>query len=179
MSVMLLQMEQRCRRALTSRTASASASASSELERRIWKASRCALLVPMPGSLRSSSISRAMGSANRDKAGLGLQRVVDGRDEHVRRHFAVRPLRVKIGGKAQGKRLVKRLAADFGSLHTIGDGGQHLAVGGEVRLIARSTMTGNDLGAVVCKLKHLVHALNDAVDGAAAVCVDDGISVVE
>src|SRR6476661_1721333 len=63
---MLLQTEQRRSLAFSSRTASESASASAALERRMWKARRWALLAPMPGSLRSSSMRRAMGSANRD-----------------------------------------------------------------------------------------------------------------
>src|SRR6185312_13415166 len=65
-SVMLLQMEHSRRLAFTSRTAAASPSASSSEERRIWKASRCALLLPMPGNFFSASISRAIGSANLD-----------------------------------------------------------------------------------------------------------------
>src|SRR5713101_6770216 len=63
---MLLQMEHSRRLALTSRTAVARASASSSVARRMWKASRCAVLLPMPGSFFSSSISRAIGSANLD-----------------------------------------------------------------------------------------------------------------
>src|SRR5579862_921681 len=63
---MLLQTEQRRRLALTSRTAAASDSASSSLERRMWKARRCALFVPTPGSFFSSSMSRDIGSANLD-----------------------------------------------------------------------------------------------------------------
>src|SRR6266436_7042328 len=65
-SVMLLQTEQRRRLALTSRTAVASKSASSSLERRMWKARRCALLLPIPGSFFNSSMSRVIGSANLD-----------------------------------------------------------------------------------------------------------------
>src|SRR2546430_12911698 len=65
-SVMLLQTEHRRRLALTSRTAAASASASSSLARRMWKAKRCALLLPTPGSFFSSSIRRDIGSANFD-----------------------------------------------------------------------------------------------------------------
>src|SRR5215472_3936880 len=65
-SVMLLHTEHRPRLALTSRTAAASASASSSLERRMWNARRWALLVPTPGSFLSSSIRRDMGSANLD-----------------------------------------------------------------------------------------------------------------
>src|SRR5258705_5475790 len=63
---MLLQMEQGRRLALTSRTAVASASASPSLERKIWKARRCALLLPTPGSFFNSSMSRVIGSANLD-----------------------------------------------------------------------------------------------------------------
>src|SRR5882762_4026158 len=63
---MLLQMEQSRRLALTSRTAVASASASPSLERKIWKARRCALLLPTPGSFFNSSMSRVIGSANLD-----------------------------------------------------------------------------------------------------------------
>src|SRR5580700_7502595 len=65
-SVMLLHTEQRRRLALTSRTATARASASSSLERRMWKARRWALFAPTPGSFFSSSIRRDMGSANLD-----------------------------------------------------------------------------------------------------------------
>src|SRR5271154_789395 len=64
---MLLQTEQRRSLAFNSRTATARASASAAGERRMWKASRCALLAPIPGSLRSSSINCDIGSANRDK----------------------------------------------------------------------------------------------------------------
>src|SRR6266571_450781 len=63
-SVMLLQREHSRSLAFTSRTAAASPSASSSLERKMWNASRCALLLPTPGSFFNSSISRAMGSAN-------------------------------------------------------------------------------------------------------------------
>jgi hypothetical protein len=52
--------------AFTSRTAAARASASSSLERRMWKARRWALLAPTPGSFFSSSIRRDIGSANFD-----------------------------------------------------------------------------------------------------------------
>src|SRR5205085_10806172 len=65
-SVMLLQTEHRRRLAFTSRTACARASASSSLERRMWKARRCALFAPTPGSFFNSSIRRDMGSANLD-----------------------------------------------------------------------------------------------------------------
>src|SRR5438309_11992232 len=70
---MLLQIEQRRRLALTSRTAMARASASSSLERRMWKARRCALFAPTPGSFFSSSIRRDMGSANLDMGSLQFQ----------------------------------------------------------------------------------------------------------
>src|SRR5205807_7480997 len=70
-SVMLLQIEHRRRLAFTSRTAAANASASSSLARRIWKASRCALLLPTPGSFFNSSISRVIGSANLDMREIG------------------------------------------------------------------------------------------------------------
>src|SRR5579871_5291910 len=70
MSVMLLHTEHRRRLALTSWMAEASALASSSLERRIWNASRCADLLPTPGSFLSSSMRRAMGSAKRDM-GIG------------------------------------------------------------------------------------------------------------
>src|SRR5712692_1467630 len=73
---MLLQMEHSRRLALTSRTAAARASASWSLERRMWNASRCALLVPIPGSFFSSSISRAIGSANLDTGQL-CNRVIE------------------------------------------------------------------------------------------------------
>src|SRR5579859_4892482 len=62
---MLLQMEQRRRCCFNCSMAWARARASSLLERSTWKARRCADLVPMPGSLRSSSIRRDMGSAKR------------------------------------------------------------------------------------------------------------------
>src|SRR5690242_12515621 len=65
-SVMLLQVEQSRRLALTSCTARAKASASSSLDRKIWKARRCALLLPIPGSFFNSSMSRVIGSANLD-----------------------------------------------------------------------------------------------------------------
>ena len=42
--------------------ASASRVASSRVPRRKWKAIRCADFGPMPGSLRSSSISRVTGA---------------------------------------------------------------------------------------------------------------------
>src|SRR5512146_1570043 len=61
---MLLHTEQRCRLAFTSRMASAKPIASSSGERRMKKASRCALLLPTPGSFFSSSMRRAIGSAN-------------------------------------------------------------------------------------------------------------------
>jgi hypothetical protein len=61
--VTLLQMEHRHRLAFSPRTASASAAASSSVERRIWKAKRCALLAPTPGSFFNSSMSLAIGSA--------------------------------------------------------------------------------------------------------------------
>jgi hypothetical protein len=50
---------------LTSRMASASASASSSEVLRMWKASRCAVRCPMPGRRASSVISRLTGAANR------------------------------------------------------------------------------------------------------------------
>src|SRR4051795_8240024 len=50
-------------RSLTSRIASARASASRESERRMWKASRCAVRCPIPGSLPSSVIRRWTGGA--------------------------------------------------------------------------------------------------------------------
>src|SRR6185312_68999 len=68
---MLLQIEHKWRLALTWRIASASNSASSSLERRMWKASRCAVLPPTPGSFFNSSMSRAIGSANLDKVPHG------------------------------------------------------------------------------------------------------------
>src|SRR6266498_4587322 len=63
---MLLHTEHSRRLALTSLIAVARAAASSSLERRIWNASRCADLLPTPGSFLSSSIRRAIGSAKRD-----------------------------------------------------------------------------------------------------------------
>src|SRR5260221_7356567 len=48
-----------------------SAVASSALERRIWNPSRCADLLPTPGSFFSSSMRRAIGSAKRDIGGSG------------------------------------------------------------------------------------------------------------
>src|SRR5690348_9559177 len=63
---MLLQTEHSRSLAFTSRTAAAKASASSSLERKMWNASRCALLLPIPGSFFNSSMSRAIGSANLD-----------------------------------------------------------------------------------------------------------------
>src|SRR5512143_2828170 len=69
-SVMLLHTEQRRSASLIWRMAAASASASSSVERRMWKAKRWALLVPTPGSFFSSSIKRAIGSAKRD-IGIG------------------------------------------------------------------------------------------------------------
>src|ERR1039458_9917481 len=55
---MLLQTEQSRSLARSSRIAWASAVASASDDRRTWKASRCADLVPMPGRLRSSSMRR-------------------------------------------------------------------------------------------------------------------------
>jgi hypothetical protein len=37
----------------------------------MWNASRCALLLPMPGSFFNESISRTIGSAN-----LGIEKIV-------------------------------------------------------------------------------------------------------
>src|SRR3954462_10604288 len=76
---MLLQMEQRWRLALTSRMASASSTASSSVERRMWNARRCALLLPMPGNFFSSSMRRTMGPANFD--------ILDGHS-HTAKHAA-------------------------------------------------------------------------------------------
>src|SRR5258708_21841211 len=67
---MLLHTEHKRRLALTSRTAKASASASSSLDRRMWNASRCALFAPTPGSFFNSSINRDIGSANLDIEGI-------------------------------------------------------------------------------------------------------------
>src|SRR5208282_5286717 len=63
---MLLQTEHRRSLSFTSRIEEASASASSPLARRIWKARRWALLLPTPGNFFSSSMSRVIGSANLD-----------------------------------------------------------------------------------------------------------------
>src|SRR5207248_10421327 len=70
---MLLQVEQRCSLALTSRMASARPRASASSVRRMWKASRCALLLPTPGSFFSSSIRRVIGSAKRGMEELRLE----------------------------------------------------------------------------------------------------------
>src|SRR6266498_840168 len=83
---MLLQTEQRRRLAFTSRTAVASASASSSLERRMWKARRWALLAPTPGSFFSSSMRRDMGSANLDM-GESFPTVLLPRKSEERVHF--------------------------------------------------------------------------------------------
>src|ERR1700724_2818754 len=63
---MLLQIAHKRSLAFTSRRAEARAAASFSLARRIGKASRCALLLPIPGSFLSSSISRVIGSADLD-----------------------------------------------------------------------------------------------------------------
>src|SRR5690242_2287397 len=84
---MLLQTEHSRKLALTSRTAAARASASSSLDRRMWKARRCALLLPMPGSFLSSSISLTIGSANLD---MRLVRILEPRNAHTTEHSAHR-----------------------------------------------------------------------------------------
>src|SRR4051794_32166429 len=61
-SARLKQRSHRPMRSLTSRMASARPCASSSSERRMWKASRCAVRWPMPGSLPSSVIRRWTGA---------------------------------------------------------------------------------------------------------------------
>ena len=63
-SARLKQTSQRPMRSLTSRIASASAWASSGEARRMWNASRCAVRLPMPGSLASSVTRRWRGGAS-------------------------------------------------------------------------------------------------------------------
>src|SRR5262249_18846787 len=68
---------------------SASSSASSSVERRIWKARRCAVLPPMPGSFLSSSMSRAIGSANFDNwSSDSLRLYRSERQVHAAQHAA-------------------------------------------------------------------------------------------
>jgi hypothetical protein len=64
-SARLKQISQRLIFSFTSRIASASAAASSAEVRRMWKASRCAVRLPMPGSLPSSVTSRWRGGASK------------------------------------------------------------------------------------------------------------------
>ena len=63
-SARLKQISQNPIFSLTSRIASANALASSGCARRMWKASRCAVRAPTPGSLPSSVTSRWIGGAN-------------------------------------------------------------------------------------------------------------------
>src|ERR1700675_2269706 len=104
---MLLQMEHNRSLAFTSRTAEARDSASSSLDRRMWNARRCALLLPIPGSFLSSSIRRVIGSAKRDigicnfvigkfgnlqTADLGFQiQITEFQDCEIRTFLPVRP----------------------------------------------------------------------------------------
>jgi hypothetical protein len=62
-SARLKQVWHRPMRSLTSLIARASARASSSLARSRWKASRCAVRPPTPGSFDSSVISRCTGGA--------------------------------------------------------------------------------------------------------------------
>jgi hypothetical protein len=57
-SARLKQTSHSTMRSLTSRIAAASAVASSSEARRMWKASRCAVRLPMPGSFDSSVTRR-------------------------------------------------------------------------------------------------------------------------
>src|SRR3954464_961711 len=85
---MLLQTEQRRILSLTSRTASARAMASSSEERRMWKARRCADFPPMPGSFFSSSMRRAIGSANLDIGFRHWFAQSESGDSHAAHHSA-------------------------------------------------------------------------------------------
>ena len=65
-SARLKQTSQSVIFSLTSRIASASASASSAEARRMWNASRWAVRLPIPGSLPSSVTRRWSGGASKD-----------------------------------------------------------------------------------------------------------------
>src|SRR4051812_35394984 len=115
---MLLQMEQRRSLSFTSRTAAARAMASSSEERRMWKARRCADFPPMPGSFLSSSMRRAIGSANLDIGFRHWSAQSESGDSHAAHHAA-----------HGGLHLIVYLAAGFvaGGEHEVL---QHLHVAG-------------------------------------------------
>ncbi len=86
----------------TSRIASARANASSSLARRMWKASRCAVRCPIPGSFESSAIRRLIGPAYMRASVLsGLaERVRDRSAGHARRRAEARQAAAHAPGDA-------------------------------------------------------------------------------
>src|SRR3954467_8858026 len=107
---MLLQMEQRRSLSFTSRTAAARAIASSSDERRVWKGGGGAASPPIPGSFLSSSMRRAIGSANLDIGFRHWSAQSESGDSHAAHHAA-----------DGGLHLVVYLAASFvaGSEHEV------------------------------------------------------------
>src|SRR4051812_7216064 len=147
-SARLKQISHTPTRSLTSRIASASASASSGSARRTWKARRCAVRCPMPGSLPSSVIRRWTGGACKrlearqperaqvhpagHAAELGLlellrraQALVDRGEHHVLQQLGV----VGVDGLGGDRdRLDDEVAADRDLHHAAAGGGLHLLV---------------------------------------------------
>src|SRR3954468_11354345 len=135
-------------RSFTSRMASASAVASSVSARRMWKASRCAVRCPIPGSLPSSVMRRWTGGAYkpgsepqaeraqvhaaRQPAELrllqllgGAHGLVDGGEDHVLQQLRV----VGIDGVGRDRdRLHDEVARDLDLHHPAARGGLDLLV---------------------------------------------------